>query len=216
MRAAELEQKQTGLESLQDRLHQVDELSTRTGAQFDALQKSRADLETFQEEIHAVHRSRDDITKAAGKLAADRTAFEGFVQRVDGFYRHIPGLDSKIEAVTTMLSQKTAAVSVLGQQTDGLETRVDALQQKQAGLESLQDRLNQVDELLERTGSQFDALQRSRADLEACQEEIRAFHASRAEITEATGKLAADRTAFEGFVQRVADFQQRCRGSIPR
>lgn len=64
-RAAELEQKQTGLESLQDRLNQVDELSSRIGAQFDALRKSRADLETFQEELHAFHTSRAEITKAA-------------------------------------------------------------------------------------------------------------------------------------------------------
>ena len=64
------------------------------------------------------------------------------MQRVDDFQHQIPELDSKIEAVTKTLSQKAAAVSVMGQQTDGLEARVDTLQQKQAGLESLQDRLH--------------------------------------------------------------------------
>ena len=207
-----LQQKQTDLESLQDRLTKVDELSSRTAAQFDALQKNRADLETFQGEIHAFHTSRADIMEAAGGLAVDRTAFEAFVQRVDDFQRHIPGLDSKIEAITATLSKKTEAVSVLGQKTDGLETRVDTLQQKQTDLESLQDRLNQVDDLSSRTGAQFAALQKNRADLETFQEEIHAFHTSRADIMEAAEQLAVDRTAFEGFVQRVDDFQQRVPG----
>ena len=208
-RAAELQQKQTDLESAQDRLSQVDEL---TWARFDALQKSRADLKTFQEEIHAFRTSRADITEVAGKLAADRTAFEGFVQRVADFQRRMPGLDSEMDSISTKWSVAGKAVTVLGKRTDGLETRVDTLQQKQTDLESLQDRLNQVDELSNRAGAQLDALQKSRADLETLQAEIQALHTSHADITEAAGKLAADRTAFEGFVQRVADFQQRLPG----
>ena len=208
-RAAELQQKQTDLESAQDRLSQVDEL---TWARFDALQKSRADLETFQEEIHAFRTSRADITEVAGKLAADRTAFEGFVQRVADFQQRMPELDSEMDSISAKWSVAGKAVTVLGKKTDGLETRVDRLQQKQTDLESLQDRLNQVDELSNRTGAQFDALQKSRAVLETFHAEIQAFHTSRAEITEAAGKLAADRTAFEGFVQHVADFQQRLPG----
>ena len=198
-RAAELQQKQTDLESAQDRLSQVDEL---TWARFDALQKSRADLKTFQEEIHAFRTSRAEITEVAGKLAADRTAFEGFVQRVADFQQRMPGLDSEMDSISTKWSVAGKAVTVLGKKTDGLETRVDTLQRKQTDLESLQDRLNQVDELSNRTGAQLDALQKSRADLETFQAEIQAFHASHADITEAAGKLAADRTAFEGFVQR--------------
>ena len=208
-RAAELEQKQSWLESLQDRLHQVEALSTRTGAQFDALRKSRADLEKFRAEIQAFHASRAEITQTAWKLAADRTAFEGFVQRVDDFQRHIPGLDSKIEAVTKTLSQKTAAVSVLGQQTDGLEARVDTLQQKQTGLESLQDRLSQIDELSTHTAARFDTLQKSRAELETFHEEIRAARTSRDEVARTAEKLAAQQTVFERFVARVEEFQQR-------
>ena len=207
-----LQRKQTDLESLQDRLTKVDELSSRTAAQFDTLQKNRADLETFQEEIHAFHASRADIVEAAEQLGVDRTAFEAFVQRVDDFQRHIPGLDAKIEAVTATLSKKTEAASVLGQKTDGLETRVDMLQRKQTDLESLQDRLTKVDELSSRTAAQFAALQKSRADLETFREEIHAFHTSRADIVEAAKQLGVDRTAFEAFVQRVDDFQQRVPG----
>ena len=204
-----LQQKQTDLESLQDRLNQVDELSNRTGSQFDALQKSRAELEKVQDTFYT---SRAEILVAAEKLAADRTVFEAFVQRVDDFRQRLPGLDSEMEAITATLSSKEKVVSALGQKTDGLETRVDTLQQKQTDLESLQDRLNQVDELSNRTGSQFDALQKSRAELEQVQEEIHAVHTSRADIVEAAEKLAADRTVFEGFVQRVDDFQQRLPG----
>ena len=191
---------------------QVDELANRPGAQFDALQKSRADLAKFQEEIHAFHASCAEITEVAGKLAVDRTAFEGFVQRVADFQQRLPGLDSEMDSISAKWSVAGKAVTVLGKKTDGLEARVDKLQQKQTDLESLQDRLNQVDELSNRTGAQFDALQKSRADLETFQEEIQAFHTSRAEITEVAGQLAVDRTAFEGFVQRVADFQQRLPG----
>ena len=208
-RAAELQQKQTDLESAQDRLSQVDEL---TWARFDALQKSRADLETFQKEIHAFRTSRAEITEVAGKLAADRTAFEGFVHRVADFQQRMPELDSEMDSISAKWSVAGKAITVLGKKTDGLDTRVDRLQQKQTDLESLQDRLNQVDELSNRTGAQFDALQKSRAVLETFHAEIQAFHTSRAEITEAAGKLAADRTAFEGFVQRVADFQHRMPG----
>ena len=119
------------LASLRERLNQVDELSSRTGAQVDALQKSRADLETFHEEIHAFHTSRAEIMGAAEQLAADRTAFEGFVQRVDDFQKRLPGLESKMDAITAkaaVVDEQTKRVSTLVAMSDDLDLQVTRIE----------------------------------------------------------------------------------------
>lgn len=80
----------------------MDDLVSRTGAQFDALRCSRADLETFQQEIRVFHTSRAEITEANVQLAANRSAFERLVLWVDDFQQRVPGLglESKMDANT--------------------------------------------------------------------------------------------------------------------
>jgi len=123
------------LASLRERLNQVDELSSRTGAQLDALQKSRADLETFREEIHAFHTSRADIMKAAEKLAADRTAFEGFVQRVDDFQQRVPALEAEMDTISAKWSLKEKVLTAWEKKTDSVEERLGRLLTQAAALQ---------------------------------------------------------------------------------
>ena len=123
------------LASLRERLNQVDELSSRTGAQLDALQKSRADLETFREEIHAFHTSRADIMKAAEKLAADRTAFEGFVQRVDDFQQRVPALEAEMDTISAKWSLKKKVLTAWEKKTDSVEERLGRLLTQAAALQ---------------------------------------------------------------------------------
>ena len=163
------------LASLRERLNQVDELSSRTGAQVDALQKSRADLETFHEEIHAFHTSRAEIMGAAEQLAADRTAFEGFVQRVDDFQKRLPGLESKMDAITAkaaVVDEQTKRVSTLVAMSDDLDLQVTRIEGHKQDVEKIAARLNtlnslsdDVDRKLEQRLTEVDSLKKRLEEL---------------------------------------------------
>ena len=146
-------------------------------AQATAIEQKQADLESLQHRVNQF----DELSKTAEKLAADRTAFEGFVQRVADFQQRLPGLDSEMDSISAKWSVAGKAVTVLGKKTARLEdrlgrllTQATVLEQKQADLESLQPQVNQFDELLK-----------------------------------TVEKLAARQTVFERLVARVDDFQQR-------
>ena len=83
---------------------QVDELSKRTGWQLETLRESRQDLEVLRKEIQAFYKSQTETSQLRDKIAADRTAFEGFFGRVDEFKRSMPELDSRIDAISSKLS----------------------------------------------------------------------------------------------------------------
>jgi hypothetical protein len=82
---------------------QVDELTTRTGYQFETLEKSRGELEAVRAEITEFHQTRGEVAKMVAALAADKETFEGFLVRTDEFRRQIPVLDSKMDAITSKL-----------------------------------------------------------------------------------------------------------------
>ena len=175
-RAAELEQEQTGLESLQDRLNQVDELSTRTGAQFDALQESRADLETCQQEIDALHTSRDTVTKSAEQLEAQRTVFERFVARVDDFQQRLPELESKMDAITAtaavvaaqtqMVAAGTQQIVTLVAMADDLNLQVTRIEGHRQAVESIEARLNALKTLSDTVDRKLKEQLGNRADVD--------------------------------------------------
>ena len=102
--AEDLQKKQAELETLRDRLAQVDELTKRTSYQFGAIEKSREDLEGLRKEIQEFYTAHTALSKTIATLAADKKAFEGFLQRTDEFRREIPDLDSKIDSITSKLS----------------------------------------------------------------------------------------------------------------
>ena len=105
------------------------------------------------------------------------------------------GLGATDRAVTGL----TQKVGGLDKQVHGLLSQADELQKKQAGLDVLQERLAQIDELSKRAGWQLETLKESRQDLDAFSKEIQGLYKSQTETSKLRDKIAADRTAFEGF-----------------
>ena len=97
--ADELQQKHAALDSLQERLGEIDELSKRTGWQLNNLKQSRQDLAVFRTEIQKFYKSQTKISQVGDRIAADRTAFEAFLERIGEFKRHMPELDSRMDVI---------------------------------------------------------------------------------------------------------------------
>ncbi len=74
--ADDLTKKQLSLETMRERLAQVDELAKRTSWQMDALRQSRQDLDAVRKEIQDFYKSHGEAAKLADKLGADRLALE--------------------------------------------------------------------------------------------------------------------------------------------
>ena len=131
----ELQKKHAALESLEDRLSEVDDLSKRTAWQFDNLKQSRQDLTVLRKEIQEFYKSQTEIFQLSDRVAADRTAFEAFLERLEEFRRHIPELDSRMDAITGQLSvvdegtQKAANLVAIADDLDRQMTRIASQQQ---------------------------------------------------------------------------------------
>ena len=168
--AEDLRKKQTDLETLRGRLAQVDELTKRTSYQFGVVEKSRDDLVGLRKEIQDFYETHAAVGKTIETLAADKKAFEGFLQRTDAFRRQIPVLDSKMDAITSKLSvveegtQKAATLVAVAEDLDRQMTRIGGHQQL---VEEVEARLNTLNTL----STDVDALMQEqlgrRADFES-------------------------------------------------
>ena len=70
MQADELAKKQAGLDMLQGRLAQVEELAKRTALQQETLKQGRQELETLRGDIYKFHESHAQVARLGDKLAA--------------------------------------------------------------------------------------------------------------------------------------------------
>ena len=168
--ADELQKKQAALDSLQERLAQVDELSKRTAWQFDNLKQSRQDLTVLRKEIQEFYKSQTEISQVRDKIAADRTAFEGFLERVGEFKRHMLELDSRMDAITGKFSvvdegtQKAANLVAIADDLDGQMTRIASHQQF---AEKIEARLNTLNTLSAGVDRKLEEQLGRRADVES-------------------------------------------------
>ena len=80
--ADELTKKQLSLETLHERLAQVDDLSKKTSWQMDSLKQSRADLDVLRKEVQEFYKSHAEIAQLRDKLGSDRLALEAFDERM--------------------------------------------------------------------------------------------------------------------------------------
>ncbi len=128
--AEDLQKKQAWLETLRDRLTELDELTKRTSYQFWALEKSREDRQELRKEIQESYKTHAALSKTMEALATDKKVFEGFLQRTDEFRRQLPVLDSKMDAITSKLSvveegtQKAATLVAVAEDLDRQMTRI--------------------------------------------------------------------------------------------
>ena len=78
----DLTKKQLALETLNERLGQVDELAKNTSWQMDSLKQSRADLEVLRKDVQEFYKSHAEIAQLRDKLGSDRLALEAFGDRM--------------------------------------------------------------------------------------------------------------------------------------
>ena len=95
--ADELSRKQARLDTLGERLSQIEDLSTRAAAQYESFTRSRADVEAIRVEIHEFHGAYADVAQLRDRLGADRAALEGFVGRLASYRSSAPELDTKLD-----------------------------------------------------------------------------------------------------------------------
>ena len=69
--ADDLTKKQLALETLHERLAQVDELAKKTSWQMDSLKQSRQDLDVLRKEVQDFYKSHAEIAQLRDKLGAD-------------------------------------------------------------------------------------------------------------------------------------------------
>src|SRR5262245_54824295 len=98
-RADELTKRQLELESVRERLGQVDELAKKSAWQMDTLKQSRQELEVLRKEIQDFHKSHAEVVSLRDKIGADRRAFESFSERVTAMMARAPELDGKMDAI---------------------------------------------------------------------------------------------------------------------
>src|SRR5213076_2939539 len=103
--ADDLTKKQLALETLNERLGQVDDLAKKTTWQLDSLRQSRQDLDVVRKEMQELHTSHADAAKLADRLGADRLGLEAFAERMAAFSAEAPALEARMEAIVGRLKQ---------------------------------------------------------------------------------------------------------------
>ncbi len=126
----EVQRRQTQLDGLRERLDEVDDLSTRTQAQFESLKQLRQTLEALRADIIDFYKAHQAAAQLVDRLDADRTALGTFIERMDGFRAIVPELDSKMDTITSRLTiidegvHRASNLVVLADELDRQMTRV--------------------------------------------------------------------------------------------
>ena len=145
--ADDLAGQQANLETLRERLGQVEDMSGKASAQFESLKQSRTDLETLRKEIQDFHQSYAEAAQLRDKLGADRMALESFTDRLASFRARVPELEATMGAILEKMTlveegnRSAARISEVATELDARLTRISARTQV---VEMLETRLNSL------------------------------------------------------------------------
>ena len=148
--ADDLTKKQLALETMRERLAQVDELSKRTSWQMDALRQSRQDLDVLRKEIQEFYKSHGEAAKLADKLGADRVGLEAFGTRMTAFAAQAPELEAKMDAIVSKLNlvdEGTQKATRLHEAVAELDAQLSRVSARVPFVEKLETRLNGLNAL---------------------------------------------------------------------
>ena len=146
----ELTKRQLALESLNDQLAQLDDLSKKTAWQMETLKLGRQDLDGLKKEIQDFYKSHAEVVQLRDKLGADRTALEAFNERMNLLAVRAPELESKMDAILGKLvlvdegAKKATRLQETIADLDGQLSRVSA---RVPFVETLETRLNGLNEV---------------------------------------------------------------------
>ena len=148
--ADELAKKQHALESLNERLGQVDDLAKKTTWQLDSLRQSRQDLDVVRKEMQELHTSHADAAKLADRLGADRLGLEAFGERMAAFSARAPELEAKMEAIVGRLKQVeegTQKATQLQESVAELDAQISRVSARVPFVEKVEGRLDGLNTL---------------------------------------------------------------------
>ena len=201
-RSDELTRRQLSLETLHERLAQVDALAKKTSWQMESLRQSRLDLDVLRREVQEFDASRSDVARLSDKLGADRLALEAFVERMAAFSTDAPDLEVQLEAIMGKLklveegTQKAARLHESVAELDGHISRVSA---RLPLVEQLEGRLNGLNADVDK---KLEELRGRRVEVEAT---TAACDALGAQLADAQYKLEAVRALQGKLVPLVAE-----------
>ena len=124
----------------------------------------------LRKEIQEFYKSQTEISQVRDRIAADRTAFEAFLERIGEFKRQMPELDSRMDAITGKFSvvdegtQKAANMVAIADDLDRQMTRIASHQQF---AEKIEARLNTLSTLSAGVDRKLEEQLGRRADVES-------------------------------------------------
>jgi DNA repair exonuclease SbcCD ATPase subunit len=148
--ADDLTKKQLSLESLHERLGQVDDLAKKTAWQMDSLRQSRTDLEVLRKDIQEFYKSHAEAAKLAEKLGSDRLGLEAFGDRMTAFSAQAPELESKMNAILgklKLVEEGTQKATRLHESVAELDAQISRVSARLPFVEKLEVRLNGLNDV---------------------------------------------------------------------
>src|SRR6185312_11011343 len=148
--ADELTKKQLSLESLHERLGQVDDLAKKTSWQMDSLRQSRQDLDVLRKDIQDFYAAHAEAAKIGEKLSGDRIRLEAFGERMTAFAVQAPELEAKMEAIVGKLrivEEGTQKATRLHESVAELDAQITRVAARVPFVEKLEGRLNSLNTL---------------------------------------------------------------------
>src|SRR6185436_19070280 len=148
--ADDLTKKQLALETLHERLGQVDDLAKKTTWQLDSLRQSRQDLDLLRKEIQEFSKTHADAAKLSEKLGGDRLGLEAFGERMTAFSTLAPELEAKMDAITgklKLVEDGTQKATRLHESVAELDAQISRVSARVPFVEKLEGRLNGLNDL---------------------------------------------------------------------
>jgi chromosome segregation ATPase len=145
LQAEGLARQQLGLDTLVERLGEVDALSARTAARHQGLLQSQQELDTVRRDLAAFHTAYAEAAQLRDKLALDRSALETFAERTAGMLSRTPELEARLDAVLGKLAQVDAgsqAAERLAEVAAGLDAQLTRVSARMQFVELLDQRVN--------------------------------------------------------------------------
>ena len=204
----ELTRRQLALESMRDRLAEVDDLAKKTAWQMQSLKQTRQDLEGLRKEIQEFHTSHADVARLRDKLGADRRAFEAFDERVTAMSARAPELEAKMEAFLGKMggvedaARKATRLNDAVAELDALISRVSA---RVLFVENIETRLNGLNAVSAEVDRKLEQQFARRSEMEALK---MACDGLAAQMVDAQRKLEDVRTLERALVPLIADVNQ--------
>jgi twitching motility protein PilT len=207
--ADDLTHKQVALETLHERLGQVDGLAKGMAGQLDALRRSRDDLDVLRTEIQTISKTHAAAVGLAEKLGADRRGLEAFGERMTAFAALAPELDAKIATITGTLqlveegTRKAVRLQESAADLDAVRAQVDSLGVKTQALEAFDERIRTLQSGVGDAESRMNALTARDTGLTALTEKVDGLSTRFATLFAQADDLTHRQVALETLHERM-------------